>query len=174
MTWLANRKHLWKARLQYNFPNRGHFASRFSLIMNSPTIKQACTRPFHTSFDKLLNNLSIWLGNGDKLSQLTVFVAHLRLYLQFSPDINTVRFIGLWFWLTCLKVFKVIFYGGIGTVRNDGKLCKSAVRGSDRRSLQCKTQWVIDMVSQIVIWDSFYFDVTSIREWLAGGLVPAM
>ena len=160
MTWLANWEHLWKARLQYNFPTRGHFASRFSLIMNSPTIKQACTRPFHTSFDKLLNTLSIWLGNGDKLSPLTVFVVHLRLHLQFSPDINTVRFIGLWFWLTCLKVFKVIFLWWHRYAMTANFVdSKSAVRRSDRRSLQCKTQWMIDTVSQIVIWGSFYFDV---------------
>ena len=161
MTWLANRKHFYKARLQYNFPNRGHFVSRFSLIMSSPTIKQACTRLFHTSFDKLLNNLSIWLGNGEKLSQLTVFVEHLRLHLQFSPDLNTVRFIGIGFDKRCLKsvltTTTICFM--VALVRNDGKLCKSTVRRSDRRGSQCKTQWMIDTVSQIVIFEAVFISM---------------
>ena len=157
MTWLANRKHFWKARLQYNFPNRGHFVSRFSLIMSSPTIKQACTRPFHTSFDKLLTNLSISLGNGEKLSQLTVFVDHLRLHLQFSPDLNTVRFIGLGFWQLVLTTTTVCFM--VALVRNDGKLCKSTVRRSDRRGSQCKTQWMVDTVSQIVIFEAVFISM---------------
>ena len=85
VTWLANRKHFCKARLQYNFSNRGHFVSRFSLIMSSPTIKQACTRPFHTSFDKLLNKLSIWLGNGEKLSQYWPFLLNTYDCICSSP-----------------------------------------------------------------------------------------
>ena len=39
----------------------------------------------------------------------------------------------------------------VAFVRNDGKLCKYTVRRSDGRGSQCKTQWMIDTVSQIVI-----------------------
>ena len=73
VTWLANRKTFLKGFVEQNFLNRGHVASRFNLILSSPTVKQACTWPFHTFLDKLRNNLSIWLGNGGKFSQLTVF-----------------------------------------------------------------------------------------------------
>ena len=63
--------------------------------MSSHTIKQACTRPFHTSFDKLLNNLSIRLGNGDKLSQLTVFVGlqSKRPQVKTSPSQNVPKLV---------------------------------------------------------------------------------
>ena len=44
----------------------------------------------------------------------------------------------------------------VALVRNDGKLCKSTVRRSDRRGLQCMTQWMIDTVSQIVIFEAVF------------------
>ena len=59
VTLLANRKTFLKGFVEQNFLNRGHVASRFNLILSSPTVKQACTWPFHTFLDKLRNNLSI-------------------------------------------------------------------------------------------------------------------
>lgn len=47
----------------------------------------------------------------------------------------------------------------VALVRNDGKLCKSTVRRSDRRGLQCKTQWMIDTVSQIVIFEAVFISM---------------
>ena len=47
----------------------------------------------------------------------------------------------------------------VALVRNDGKLCKSTVRRSDRRGLQCMTQWMIDTVSQIVIFEAVFISM---------------
>ena len=47
----------------------------------------------------------------------------------------------------------------VALVRNDGKLCKSTVRRSDRRGSQCKTQWIIDTVSQIVIFEAVFISM---------------
>ena len=47
----------------------------------------------------------------------------------------------------------------VALVRNDGKLCKSTVRRCDRRGSQCKTQWMIDTVSQIVIFEAVFISM---------------
>ena len=47
----------------------------------------------------------------------------------------------------------------VALVRNDGKLCKSTVRRSDRRGLQCMPQWMIDTVSQIVIFEAVFISM---------------
>ena len=71
-----------------------------------------------------------------------------------------------WILTSVLTTTTVCFM--VALVRNDGKLCKSTVRRSDRRGSQCKTQWMIDTVSQILWFLRQFLFRCNQYSWVTG------